>query len=374
LKRKGNLYRDICSVENLNLADKKARKDKHNNQGIRLHDKNRESNILALHHMLLEKRYEPGTYEVFKVYEPKEREVYRSAYYPHRIMHHAVLNYLEPIFVSMFTADTYSCVKGKGIHGAFYAVKRALKDEAGTQYCLKLDVRKFYPSVDHDILKALLRRKFKERDLLWLLDVIIDSAPGLPIGNYLSQYLANFYLTGFDHWLKEVKRVQYYFRYADDLVILAPNKEMLHELLQDIRTYLLQHLKLEIKGNYQVFPVQQRGIDFVGYVFRHTHIRVRKRIKQNCARKLKKTNNPNTLASYNGFLSHGECRHLKKKLFYEQMGRPEHTVRAAAFCRQKERNGGPAGPGDRDTRFQNRAIEVPGQGISLVPVDANKDG
>ena len=142
--------------------------------------------------------------------------------------------------------------------------------------------------MDHEILKQLIRRKFKDQDLLQLLDGIIDSADGLPIGNYLSQYLANFYLTGFDHWLKEVKKVKYYFRYADDMVILADNKIYLHDLMADIRQYLAERLKLMVKGNYQVFPVAERGIDFVGYVFFHTLTRVRKTIKQRYARMMKK--------------------------------------------------------------------------------------
>src|SRR6185436_15260850 len=108
-----------------------------------------------------------------------------------------------------------------------FALREALKDVPSTKYCLKLDIKKFYPSVDHDILKQLLRRKFKDPDLLWLLDEIIDSADGLPIGNYLSQYFANFYLTYFDHWLKEEERIGPYFRYADDLVFLSPDKESL---------------------------------------------------------------------------------------------------------------------------------------------------
>ena len=188
-----------------------------------------------------------------------------------------------------------------------------------TQYCLKLDITKFYPSVDHTILKALLRKKIKDNDLLWLLDEIIDSAPGLPIGNYLSQYLANYYLTFFDHWLKETMRVRYYFRYADDLVILAPDKQYLHDLLKQIKTYLESHLKLQVKQNWQVFPVQERGIDFVGYRFYHTHVLLRKSIKKNFARMLRKNPDPKSIASYNGWLKH--CN--SKRLLYKLLGRYE---------------------------------------------------
>ena len=227
------------------------------------------------------------------------------------------MNVLEPFFVSMFTADTYSCIKGRGIHAAANAVKRALRDIPGTQYCLKLDIRKFYPNVDHAILKQLLRRKIKDQDLIWLLDGIIDSAEGLPIGNYLSQYFANFYLSYFDHWMKEEKKVKYYFRYADDLVILSDNKPYLHQLLSDIRIYLDEKLKLTVKDNYQVFPVEKRGIDFVGYVFFHSHTRLRKSIKQNFARMLATNRNKKSIASYNGWAAHCDSKHLLKKLLHE---------------------------------------------------------
>lgn len=316
MKRINNLYSKIYSIENLQLADQKARKGKKDQYGVILHDKNRESNIARLSEMLKNKTYKTSAYSTFKIYEPKERDVFRLPYFPDRITHHAVMNVLEEIFVSTFTKDTYSCIKGKGIHAAANAVKDALKDFTGTTYCLKLDIRKFYPSVDHDVLKQLLRRKLKDNDLLWLLDEIIDSAEGLPIGNYLSQYFANFYLTYFDHWIKEQKSVKYYFRYADDIVILSDNKPYLHQILSDIRIYLAQKLKLEVKDNYQVFPVAARSIDFVGYRFYHTHTLLRKSIKKSFARMLTTRKNRESIASYNGWAKHCNSKNLLKKLLH----------------------------------------------------------
>jgi len=301
-------------MENLIEADKKAQKGKSKQYGVMLHNKNMEANILKLHEMLKNKTYQTSTYDIFKVYEPKEREVYRLPYFPDRIAHHAIMNILESIFVSTYTSDTYSCIKGRGIHKALYNVKNALKDVNGTTYCLKLDVRKFYPSIDHDILKSLLERKLKDKDLLWLLHEIIDSAPGLPIGNYLSQYLANFYLSYFDHWIKEDKAVKYYFRYADDVVILSNSKQELHLILHDIKNYLSEKLKIQVKGNYQVFPIASRGIDFVGYKIYHTHILLRKSIKKRFARMLKANNNTASIASYMGWTKHCDSKHLIKKL------------------------------------------------------------
>jgi retron-type reverse transcriptase len=294
MKRIGNLYDKVISLENLYLADEKARKGKLRTYGVQIHDKNREANLLKLHNDLKNQAYKTSEYHIFKIYEPKEREIYRLPYFPDRITHHAIMNVLEPIWVSIFTKDTYSCIKNRGIHAAVRSLRRTLvEDEVGTRYCLKLDVKKFYPSIDHDILKQIIRRRIKDKRLLWLLDEIIDSVPdekGVPIGNYLSQYFANLYLAYFDHWLKEVKGIKYYWRYADDIVILAPNKEMLHELLHDIRAYFRENLSLEVKRNYQVFPVESRGIDFLGYIFFHTHIRLRKSIKQRLFRRVGKLN------------------------------------------------------------------------------------
>lgn len=314
MKRKNNLYTTICSIENLRLADSKARKGKKNQYGIKVFDKNSETNLFLLHEALINRTFKTSPYETFKVFEPKEREVYRLPYYPDRIVHHAVMNEMEKIFVSVFTADTYSCIKGKGIHAAVEKMKQYLKDKEGTTYCLKLDIRKFYPSVDHEILKQLLRRKLKDKDLLWLLDEIIDSAPGLPIGNYLSQYFANYYLTPFDHWIKEKKGIKYYFRYADDIVVLSNNKSELQSLLFEIKEYLKVNLNLIVKQNYQVFPVAARGIDFVGYVFFHTHTLMRKSIKQNFARMVSKNKNDASIASYNGWAKHANTINLRRKL------------------------------------------------------------
>jgi RNA-directed DNA polymerase len=314
MKRLNNLFQQICSIENLQLADAIASKGKSKQYGVIIHNKNKEQNILQLRQMLINKTYKTSAYTTFKIFEPKEREVFRLPYFPDRITHHAVMNVLEKIFVSVFTADSYSCIKGKGIHAAANDVKKALRDEANTTYCLKLDIKKFYPNIDHAVLKQLLRRKIKDADLLWLLDEIIDSADGLPIGNYLSQYFANFYLTYFDHWLKEFLGVKYYFRYADDIVILHNSKAYLHQLLTAIKTYLSNNLKLAVKENYQVFPVAARGIDFVGYVFYHTHTLLRKSIKQNFARMIAHRRNDASIAAYYGWLKHCNSKNLLKKL------------------------------------------------------------
>ena len=314
MKRLKNLYESIVDMDNLRRADKLAQRGKSKQYGVLAHQIQPETNLFLLHEMLLNQTYKTSQYTTFKVYEPKEREVYRLPYFPDRITHHAIMIKLESVFVSRFSSNSYSCIKGRGIHAAARAVQSALKDVAGTAYCLKFDIKKFYPSIDHDILKCLLRRKIKDQSLIWLLDEIIDSAPGLPIGNYLSQYFANYYLTYFDYWIKEDLKVKYYFRYADDIVILMDNKQDLHSILAKCHEYLQTNLKLQIKENYQVFPVHARGIDFVGYRMYHTHTLLRKRIKRNFARMMAKRRNKASIASYMGWAKHANTKHLLKKL------------------------------------------------------------
>lgn len=325
MKRLGNLYQQICSVENLKLADAIARKGKKHHYGIKVFDRNRDLNLQALNSMLLDKTYKTSAYTTFKIYEPKERLVFRLPYFPDRIVHHAVMNLVENIFVSTFTSDTYSCIKGRGIHAADKAIKKALRNETETRFCLKIDIKKFYPSVDHAILKKLLRRKIKDPDLLWLMDEIIDSAEGLPIGNYLSQYFANFYLTYFDHWIKEILRVKHYFRYADDIVVFSGSKEYLHTLLKQISHYLTSELNLQVKGNYQVFPINKnRGVDFLGYVYYHGYTKLRKSIKQNFCRMLARRPNRKSIASYYGWACHANTKTLLKTLLDERVQKLQH--------------------------------------------------
>lgn len=305
------------------LADKKARKGKLRSYGVIRHDANRKENIQSLHDSLANFTFRTSPYKIFTIYDPKEREIYQLPYYPDRIVHHAIMNILEPVFVSVFTTDTYSCIKGRGIHAASSKLKHVLHDNPQqTAYCLKLDIHKFYPSIDHSILKNILRRKIKDNRLLSLLDEIIDSAPGVPIGNYLSQYFANLYLAYFDHWLKEEKHVKYYFRYADDMVILHDNKDYLRTLFSEIQLYLNNNLNLQVKPNWQIFPISSRGIDFLGYVFYHTHTYLRKRIKQRFCRKVAQLNKRDisdrdyqqAVCSWMGWAKHCDSKHLLKKI------------------------------------------------------------
>lgn len=314
MKRIGNIYEKIFSIDNLLLADKIARRGKSKQPGIIEFDKNHDQNIADLYRELITNTYKISEYRLFKIYEPKERDI-ACLPYRDRVVQHAVMIPLEQMFVANLTADTYSCIKGRGVHAAGEAIKRALKDIPNTTYCLKLDIRKFYPSVDHDILKQLLRRKIKDKELLGLLDGIIESAPGIPIGNLLSQHFSNLYLSPLDHWIKEKMCVRRYFRYADDIVILSDSKDYLHKLRVAIAAYLKQTLKLELKRNYQVFPVKDRGIDVLGYVYFHTHTLLRKSNKRSFARAVKAKKSRESIASHRGWAKHANTKHLIKKLY-----------------------------------------------------------
>ena len=325
MKRIGNLYDSVCSLDNLRLADEKARRGKLKSYGVNKHDQNRETNIQLLHELLITGQFKTSPYFVFKIREPKERTIYRLPYFPDRILHHAIMNITESIWVKILTVDTFSCIKDRGIHFAAKRLKTDLKDVSGTRYCLKIDIKKYYPSIDHQILKEIIRRKIKDDRLLSLLDEIIDSAPGVPIGNYLSQYFANLYLAYFDHYVKEQLKVKYYYRYADDMVFLDASKERLHIIFDEVRIYL-SSLKLTVKENWQISPVDSRGIDFLGYKFFHGYMLMRKSIKQNMFRCIKKNaSDParlmRSMASYYGWMKHCNSNNLLNKVTYEIQSR-----------------------------------------------------
>lgn len=327
MKRYNNLFDKIVTLENLELADRKARKNKQQ-EAIQRFDKHRAENLLKLQQQLLDGTYKTSNYTTFIIREPKEREIFRLPYYPDRIVHHAIMNIMEPIWVSTMIKQTYSCIKKRGIHKALKDVRKALRDRCGTRYCLKLDIRKFYPSIDHDILKQIIRKKIKDICLLSLLDEIIDSAKGVPIGNYLSQFFANMYLTYFDHWVKEILKVRYYYRYADDIVILSSSKEDLRNIFDKVKKYI-ESIKLQIKDNWQIFDVESRGISFVGYIIRHDYTRLRKNIKQNACRKSIKLSKKKDMtesyylqqmSSYIGWAMHCNGKNLMKKiLLYKRL-------------------------------------------------------
>ena len=235
MKRFGYIYEKICDLDNLRDAHKHARKDKLYYREVKMIDKNPDFYLKQIQEMLINETYEVSPYTVSIINDKgKDRELRKLPYYPDRIIQWAIMLQIEKIFMDVFISSTCASLAGRGIHTASKKIRRYLKeDPEGTRYCYKIDVKHFYPSINHAMLKKLLRKKFKDTKLLRLLDKIIDSSGGevgIPIGSYLSQYLANFYLAYFDHWIKEELGVKYYVRYMDDIVILHNSKEYLHAL------------------------------------------------------------------------------------------------------------------------------------------------
>jgi RNA-directed DNA polymerase len=340
MKRYGNLYPKIYDMQNIELAHKNARSGKSHYTEVKKVDANPESHFSAIHEMLENKTFANSDYEVFRRVEGgKEREIFKLPYFPDRIIHHAILQIVGPIWTKGLIADTYACIAERGIHKGVRRLKAALREKEETEYCLKCDVRKFYPSVDHVILKQIIRRKIKDKDLLWLLDTIIDSTAGIPIGNYLSQHFGNLYLSDFDHWMKEARRSKYYFRYCDDLVVLDSSKAHLHDLRADMTTYLSENLRVELKQNWQVFPVAVRGIDFLGYRFFHGYTLLRKSIVQRVKQKILRIkkhwrnmqpiNIVSSIMSYYGWMKHANCLNLMKAVIDEEI---QEIVDKACFA------------------------------------------
>jgi hypothetical protein len=261
------------------------------------------------------------------IYEPKERIIQIAPYYPFRIIHKAMVLVLRKFYYSQFIDQSYACIKGRGIHKCMNDVRDALSnDNTNTRYCLKLDIRKYYNNINHEVLKQLHRQKISDEKMLQLIYFDIDSSGqevGLPIGNETSQYYANLYLTPLDRYCKEQLNLKHYFRYMDDIVILSGSKDHLHDVLSSVRTFVNDKLKLEIKSNYQIFPVSSRQIDFVGYRMNHHTVMLRKRIlmrfykRTHAKRKaLKKQGKllelKHDLPSYYGWIKHLPTEHSLK--------------------------------------------------------------
>ena len=318
----------MCGMENIHKAHINARKGKAHYHEVQMVNADEEFYLSKIQDMLLNKTFRNSEYTTFmKLDSTKEREIFKLPYFPDRIVHHCIVQILEPIWMKTLITDTYSSLKGRGIHKGVTRIKTALKDRENTTYCLKMDVRKFYPSIDHDILKSILQRKIKDPDAMWILNEIIDSTDGVPIGNYLSQHFGNLYLSNFDHWMKEEQSCKYYFRYCDDIVILHASKEHLADLRLKVSEYLEKNLKLKLKNNWQVFPVDIRGIDFLGYRFYHTHTTLRKSIAIQFKQTISqiKSSNPkkigmvNSIMSYQGWMKYADCHNLRTCLINTQI-------------------------------------------------------
>ena len=334
MKRYGYIFEKIIDIDNIILAHQRARRDKSHYKEVQMVDENPLFYAMKIREMLINGEYKVGKYKKSIIVDKgKERELMKLPYFPDRIIQWAIMLQIEGIFLNKFIDQTCASMPSRGIHRAWGYMQRYLKDEEGSKYCLKMDVKHFYPNIDKDILKKLLRKMFKDERLLDLLYKIIDSYPlekGVPIGSYLSQYFGNFYLSGLDHYIKECLGCKYYVRYMDDMVILGRDKNELRFILNQIQLYLAYYLRLELKGNYQIFPTRIRGIDFVGYRFFGRYVLLRKSTCKTFKRKMrrlsrKKTFNYSdicTIFSYLGWLKFCDGFRLKRKymeVIYERI-------------------------------------------------------
>ncbi len=308
MKTHWNLFSKIIDIDNIKLAHLNARKDKTFYASVKEVDENLDKSAKEIQDMLINKTYniKESDYSTETINDKwKERELRKLPYYPHRIIQRAIMLQLEPVFMQVFCNHTCASLKDRWIHYAYNLTKKYMKDKENTKYCLKIDIRKFYPSINHEILKKLLRKKIKCKNTLELIDKIIDSYPSekwVPIWSYLSQYLANYYLAYFDHYLKEELKCRYVVRYMDDIVIFSKDKKRLHETLAKIKEYLDVNLKLQVKPNYQIFPSYKRWVDFVWYRFFDWFILLRKRTCNRMKKRLKaikeKKTDTNKLLNY----------------------------------------------------------------------------
>ena len=267
--------------------------------------------VEKLYGILFNRQYKNSEYTIIKrISGGKERDIYKLPFFPDRVVHHCIINVLGETWKRTLIHDTFSTVPGRGPHMGAEKIKKAVM-QPGSAYCLKIDIKKYYPSINNEILKNIISKKIKDKYLLELIYGMINTVKGVPIGNYDSQWYGNLYTTYFDHWCKETLRIKYYYRYCDDIVIMGESKQQLWQWFYKIKEYVEQNLDLKI-GKYDVFNVKQRGVDYMGYRFYPGYTLVRKRIIKAMKANLDK---PKSKASYFGWLVHADSYRLLKKYY-----------------------------------------------------------
>ena len=281
-------------------------------------------NILALYKDLLEKTYQHGLYQAFKINDPKPRDIHK-ANVRDRLVHHAIYRILYPYFDKKFIFDSYSCRIGKGTHRAINHFcdfgRKVSKNNTRTCWILKGDIKKFFASIDHEILKNILAKHIGDKNVLWLLSQVIDSFQaegkieiGLPLGNLTSQLLVNIYMNELDHFIKRELKVKYYIRYADDFIILNQDKKYLENLILRISEFLEIKLKLSLHPNKVFIKTLSSGIDFLGWVNFSEHRVLRTMTKKRMMKRIGKSPKEETLNSYLGLLKHGNTLKIREEI------------------------------------------------------------
>jgi len=305
VRRAGYLFEEVCSFDNLLLAARRAQAGKRYRPDVLLFNYRLEDSLHRLAREIREETYRPEMHRHFLIHEPKERWI-SAAPYRDRVVHHAVCNVIEPILDRRLIFDCWANRRGKGSHRA---VLRYQRFAGRFRYALKMDIRKYFPSMDHEILKAQFRGLFKDARLLRLLDAIIDRGEspesvvayfpgddlftpserrrGLPIGNLTSQLFANLYLDGFDHWVKEVLRATGYLRFVDDFILLENSLSRLAEWKDAVRRRL-EEVRLQPHPTKCVIRRTDEGTPFLGYVVWPDRIRIRGETVRRFRRRMRK--------------------------------------------------------------------------------------
>lgn len=291
MKRVGYVFEKVIEIDNIKKAIVNASKRKTNRRNVQKVLNNIDFYVKQIQTMLINDTYVPCKYIEQKIKDganKKERIIFKPSFYPDQCIHWAIMLQLESLLERGMYKYCCASVKGKGVHYGQRYVKKILKDVKGSKYCLQLDIRHFYPSIDKDKLKQKFIRIIKDPKLLNLIFKIIDSAEdGLPIGNYTSQWFANFYLQDLDHFIKEKLHVKYYIRYMDDIVLFSSNKRKLRYIKEEIEKFLTNE-GLELKDNWKLFLTDSRPLDFLGFRFYRDHITLRRRNTLRIKRRVKK--------------------------------------------------------------------------------------
>lgn len=317
-------YQHIISMENLLEAWKEFVKGKKSRKDVLEFERNLIANIILLHKELLEKTYKHSPYEAFDISDPKPRNIHKASVRD-RLLHHAIYRTLYPFFDRTFIAQSYSCRFGKGTHKAIQQFRaymyKASKNNTKTVWVLKCDIRKFFASIDHQILIKIIKEYIPDENIIWLLSEIIgsfystDKGVGLPLGNLTSQLLVNVYMNKFDQFVKHNLKAKYYLRYADDFAVLSQDKKWLVETLQNMSGFLGNNLRLNLHPNKVSIRTLGSGNDFLGWMHFSDYRVLRTVTKKRMLKKiLARGGREDTVQSYLGLLKHGNTGILKNKV------------------------------------------------------------
>lgn len=277
-------------------------------------------NILSLHHDLNSKSYRHSRYHAFKINDPKPRDIHKATV-TDRIVHHAIYRILYPYFDTKFVFDSYSCRINKGVHKSINRfrdmARKVSQNNTKTAWVLKCDIKKFFANINQDILKNILKEYIEDKDVLWLLEQVIESfylqkGVGLPLGNVTSQLFINIYMNSFDHFVKRTLKAHYYLRYSDDFVILQSDKTRLENFIPQMSDYLENNLKLSLHEKKIFIKRLSSGIDFLGWVHFPYHRVLRSATRRRMFKRILQNPTKPRVASYLGLLKHGNTCKMAK--------------------------------------------------------------